>query len=338
MNQRNIKIFKPKEPEHLNLENILNFIYPKIKSLESQILKNVNSDQPLLNKISEHILNSKAKRLRPTLVVLGAEMFNGANENVMIAAQVIEYLHTATLLHDDVVDGAETRRQKKTVSKIWGNEASVISGDFLLAIAFHTLTKFRNLEVMNLISDTTTKMAKAELLQLMRPFKKINEKEYLEIVINKTASLFAAAIKTGAILAGADKKSAKQLYDYGMKLGIAFQITDDALDYTDEEKIGKPVGGDLKERKITLPLSHLIKTANNADKKRLNSILALEKIEKSHVKEVINLMNKYDAINYSLNVSKEYVSKAKKIIYDLPPTSLKETLNQIADYIVNRKL
>ena len=265
-------------------------------------------------------------------------MFNGANENVMIAAQVIEYLHTATLLHDDVVDGAETRRQKKTVSKIWGNEASVISGDFLLAIAFHTLTKFRNLEVMNLISDTTTKMAKAELLQLMRPFKKINEKEYLEIVINKTASLFAAAIKTGAILAGADKKSAKQLYDYGMKLGIAFQITDDALDYTDEEKIGKPVGGDLKERKITLPLSHLIKTANNADKKRLNSILALEKIEKSHVKEVINLMNKYDAINYSLNVSKEYVSKAKKIIYDLPPTSLKETLNQIADYIVNRKL
>ena len=176
-----------------------------------KILKNAKTDLPLLNKISEHILSSGGKRLRPALVILGAEMFNGVDERVMIAAQVIEYLHTATLLHDDVVDGALTRREKLAVCRIWGNEASVISGDYLLAMAFHNLTKLKNLEVLNLISETTTKMAKGELLQLIRSFDTINEKEYLEIIINKTACLFAAAIKTGAILAGAEKKICKSI-------------------------------------------------------------------------------------------------------------------------------
>jgi len=338
MNRINSEANKLKVPIHLNLENILDIVSSKIRSLDSQILKNVNTDLPLLNKISKHILSAGGKRLRPALVILGAEMFDGADEKVMLAAEIIEYLHTATLLHDDVVDGAATRRNKLSVCKIWGNEASVISGDYLLAIAFNNLTKFRNLEVLDLISETTTKMARGELMQLMRSFDAINEEEYIEIVINKTASLFAAAIKTGAILAGADKHSANQLYEYGMKLGIAFQIVDDALDYRNEAKTGKPVGGDLQERKITLPLSQLINKVKHSDKNLLTSILSLKKIEKQHINEVINLMEKYKSIDYALDVSRRHITEAKNVIQGLPDTKLKTTLNQIADYIVFRNI
>jgi len=333
-----IKTKKKSIPHQLNLEEILNLAYPQIKSLDSDILKNAKTDLPLLNKISEHILNSGGKRLRPALVILGAKLFDGVDERVLIAAQVIEYLHTATLLHDDVVDGALTRRNKLAACRIWGNEASVISGDYLLAMAFHNLTKLKNLEVMNLISDTTTKMAKGELFQLIRSFEKINEKEYLEIIINKTACLFAAAIKTGALLAGAKQKSANLLYEYGMELGIAFQFVDDALDYADSEKTGKTVGSDLQERKITLPLSRLIKKSNNNDKKRLYSILSFKKIKKNHIDEVISLMQKYDTIKYTLQVSKKHTNNAKKIIDALPSNNIKKTLKEIADYIVNRNV
>ncbi len=337
INQSILKTNKQNISRQLNLENILKVVSPHIKLLDSQILKNAETDHPLLNKISEHILSSGGKRLRPALVILGAELFDGVNERIMKAAQVIEYLHTATLLHDDVVDGALTRRNKLAVCRIWGNDASVISGDYLLAMAFNNLTKLKNLEVMDLISDTTTKMAKGELLQLMRSFETINEEEYLEIIINKTACLFGAAIKTGCLLAGAEKESANLLYEYGMKLGIAFQLVDDALDYSDEKKTGKPVGVDLQERKITLPLSELIKKANDSDKKRLFSILSLKKIEKPHIDEVIDLMKKYRSIDYTLDVSRKYTKQAKKIVEELPPKKLNQTLKEIADYIVLRQ-
>ena len=178
------------------LEQILLPVSSDIEDLESQIISDIKTDISLLNNVTEHIIGSGGKRLRPTLVLLGAEMFTGVNEQVMQAAKVIEYLHTATLLHDDVVDGAETRRARQAVCRIWGNEASVLSGDYLFAMAFYQLTKMRNAEVLRLMSETTTRMARGELLQLTRSFEASDEEEYLEIIINKTACLFAAAIKT----------------------------------------------------------------------------------------------------------------------------------------------
>ena len=185
-------------PPLAGLEQILQPVSSDIEDLESQIISDIKTDISLLNNVTEHIIGSGGKRLRPTLVLLGAEMFTGVNEQVMQAAKVIEYLHTATLLHDDVVDGAETRRARQAVCRIWGNEASVLSGDYLFAMAFYQLTKMRNAEVLRLMSETTTRMARGELLQLTRSFEASDEEEYLEIIINKTACLFAAAIKTGA--------------------------------------------------------------------------------------------------------------------------------------------
>ena len=322
----------------VSLEHILKVVSTDIELLELKILNDVKTDIPLLNNVADHILSSGGKRLRPALVLLGAEMFDGVDERVMQAAQVIEYLHTATLLHDDVVDGAETRRAKQAVCKVWGNEASVLSGDYLLSMAFHHLTKLRNLEVLELMSETTTKMARGELLQLTRSFEAANEEEYLEIIINKTACLFATAIKTGALLAGASGESANKLYDYGMALGISFQIVDDALDYADENKTGKPVGGDLQERKITLPLSHLLGQANVADRKRLDSILSLQEIAKPQIEEVIELMRRYGSINYTLEFSKKHSTAAKRSIENFAETELTKSLSDIADFVVSRQL
>ena len=325
-------------PPPAGLEQILQPVSSDIEDLESQIISDIKTDISLLNNVTEHIIGSGGKRLRPTLVLLGAEIFTGVNEQVMQAAKVIEYLHTATLLHDDVVDGAETRRARQAVCRIWGNEASVLSGDYLFAMAFYQLTKMRNAEVLRLMSETTTRMARGELLQLTRSFEASDEEEYLEIMINKTACLFAAAIKTGAILAGGSKDSADQLYEYGMALGIAFQIVDDALDYTDENKTGKPVGGDLQERKITLPLGQLLEKANDSDRRRLDQILTNQEIEKPQIEEVLNMMKNYDSIQYTLDCSRKYVFKAQRSLEKFPESSLRQTLFELADFIVSREV
>jgi octaprenyl-diphosphate synthase len=338
MNVPLTKTVAPTYSTSTSLEHILKVVSTDIELLELKILSDVKTDIPLLNNVADHILSSGGKRLRPALVLLGAEMFDGVDERVMQAAQVIEYLHTATLLHDDVVDGAETRRAKQAVCRVWGNEASVLSGDYLLSMAFHRLTKLRNLEVLELMSETTTKMARGELLQLTRSFETANEEEYLEIIINKTACLFATAIKTGALLAGASGESANKLYDYGMALGISFQIVDDALDYADEKKTGKPVGGDLQERKITLPLSHLLGQANASDRKRLDSILSMEEIAKPQIEEVIELMQHYGSISYTLEFSRKHAAAAKLSIANFPETRLTKSLSDIADFVVSRQL
>jgi octaprenyl-diphosphate synthase len=204
-------------------------------------------------------------------------------------------------------------------------------------MAFHRLTKLRHPEVLELMSETTTRMARGELLQLTRSYNTADEDDYFEIIINKTACLFATAIKTGSLLAGASRESADLMYDYGMAIGISFQIVDDALDYSDDEKTGKPVGGDLQERKITLPLSHLLKQANVRDRKRLDLILSQAIIEKPQIEEVTCLMKRYGSIDYTLAHSREYAAKALQYIENFPDSELRQSLAGIANYIVSRQ-
>ena len=205
-------------------------------------------------------------------------------------------------------------------------------------MAFYNFSKMRNLEVLRLLSDTTTRMARGELLQMARSFEACDEEEYFEIIINKTACLFATAIKIGALLAGGALDSADRLYEYGMALGIAFQIVDDALDYTDEYKTGKPVGGDLQERKITLPLSQLLEKANKSDRRRLDKILTNQVIEKPQIEEVVNMMKNYGSIQYTLDCSRKYAFEAKRSLEKFPESSLRQTLFKLADFIVSREV
>lgn len=322
----------------MDLGKILDNVAKDLSLVEQAILENVKTDIPLLTEISEYILGSGGKRLRPALVLLSAKLFNDNSPQTIQAAQVVEYLHTATLLHDDVVDNADMRRSQEAVHRRWGKDASVLVGDYLFSMVFQQLTELKNLEVLEIMSHTTTLMAKGEIQQLARPYHSITEAEYLEIIVNKTACLFASALKIGAVLAVASNSAKQALYDYGMAIGLAFQIIDDALDYMNQHsQTGKPIGIDLKERKITLPLIHLLNTAVSSDKVAIETILSKKTITDEHVQQVIEMMEHYGATQYSIEVAQKYANTAKNCLVALPKSPTQQMLNDIAHFIVIRR-
>jgi octaprenyl-diphosphate synthase len=308
----------------------------ELKELEALILQDVQTDIPLLTRVAEHILRSGGKRLRPLLVLLGARSFGTLDLPILQAAQVVEYLHTATLLHDDVVDGADMRRSQQAARTIWGNEASVLVGDYLLALAFRMLTGLRNPEVLQLMSHTTRLMARGELLQLTRSYRQHDLQEYLDIIHYKTASLFGAAARMGALLNGAGTAQADALFNYGVALGMAFQMVDDALDYSEELNIGKPIGTDLQERKVTLPLSHLMEHASPAERKELEQILELPEIGQLEIRKVAAWMRQHGSIEHTLESARNYVLQAQAELSVLPDEGTRTLLHEIADYVVRR--
>ncbi len=320
----------------VTLDNILAPIGSDLELLEEAILRDIRTDVDLLNTVSEHILLSGGKRLRPSLVLLAASVFSGTNTEIRKAAQVVEYLHTATLLHDDVVDGAETRRARKAARQIWGNEASVLTGDYLLSKAFHMLTGLGNLPILVLMSHTTTLMAEGEILQLTRDLGSADEDEYRKIIYHKTACLFGAATRMGGLLAGATGKETDALQNYGESLGMAFQIVDDALDYDDRQQTGKQVGTDLKERKITLPLLHLLSHASEQDRKFIEELLQKRIISMEQVREVMRLMKVYGSISHTLRRAEEHVGSALEQLDCLPPGEARDSLGQVASYVLTR--
>lgn len=320
-------------------DSILAPIKEEMNQVEQVLLKNLETNIPLLNSVSQYILKSGGKRFRPALLLLSAAVAGEINDKTYAAAAVIEYIHTATLLHDDVVDNADLRRSKKAARSIWGNEASVLVGDYLFTISFKYLAEFEDVELIRLLSLATTDMAKGEIIQLQRNNDHATEEEYLSIIQFKTASLIATAMSLGAKIAGADKEMQSSLYNCGMNLGMAFQMIDDALDYNLEKaKTGKSIGTDLKERKITLPLSHLIYNSNQEDKETVVKILDKEIIEDSDVTNIHGLMLKYESIQYTQQRAMKYTQNAKDSISALPESAYRKSIEQLADFIISRNV
>jgi len=323
----------------MDIAALLEDIQPDLVRVEGEILRHLSTEISLLNEVGQYILASGGKRLRPAVSLYASKIFGGDGDAVVVAAAALEYLHTATLLHDDVVDEAESRRSRKAARMVWGNQASVLVGDYLLATAFRTLTLLGNAKVLDVISHTTTLMAKGEIMQLVRRYDTATEGDYLAIIVHKTACLFAAAAQIGACYAGAGEAQQEALYGYGNELGIAFQIVDDALDYVEERgKIGKPLGIDLKERKVTLPLSRLMKVAAPAEHVRLLAILGQPIIGDDDVREVIALMTAHRVLPYTLGEARRYAERAKERLAALPAGRPRSTLAQLADFVVEREL
>jgi octaprenyl-diphosphate synthase len=323
----------------MEIQQLLDSIKPDLAQVESEILAHLNTEIPLLNEVGQYILRSGGKRLRPCIAIFSARLFGGSDERVHKAAAALEYLHTATLLHDDVVDQADMRRARKAARILWGNPASVLVGDYLLATAFRSLTLLGNLQVLDVISHTTTLMAKGEILQLIRKFDTATEGDYLAIIIHKTACLFAAAAQIGGALAGAGPAEQAALYAYGNDLGIAFQVVDDALDYVeDRSKVGKPLGIDLKERKVTLPLSRLLQVASAPQRARVVATLGKPAIEDEDVLEVVALMQEHRVLPYTLGEARRYVERAKGHLAGQPALAGSLPLKVVADFVVEREL
>ncbi len=307
------------------------------KAVDELILKELSSDVELINKIGHYIIGSGGKRLRPMVLLLAAKALNETNEHHITLATVIEFLHTATLLHDDVIDESNMRRGKKSANAVWGNSASVLVGDFLYSNAFHMMIRTRNFQVMEIVSQTTSELTEGEILQLLNCHNPdTTEAQYLAVIIRKTAILFKAAARLAAIMSNASEEETQGLMDYGQHLGIAFQLIDDALDYTakSSEELGKNLGDDLAEGKPTLPLIYAIKQASN--EKAQVIINAIKTGSRDSFQAVYEVVKSTHAIENTLQRADEEAEKAIIALHVLKDSVYKEALISLAKFSVQR--
>ena len=301
------------------------------------ITDNLASHVVLINQLSQHIILSGGKRLRPMLVMLAAKACNYHGEDDALLAAVVEFIHTATLLHDDVVDDSNMRRGQQTASNIWGNEAAVLVGDYLYSRAFQMMVRAQSMAIMDLLANTTNTIAQGEVLQLLN----INdadtsEEKYHQVIYAKTACLFEAACQIGAMLAKTSSVTEQALQAYGKHLGIAFQLVDDALDYSAQsEELGKNVGDDLAEGKPTLPLIHAMKKGNASQKTMIRE--SIEKGSSENFEAINTAIEETGALEYTFKQAQAEARKAKKAIACLNENIYKQALLFLADYAVERR-
>ena len=309
-----------------------------LQVLEKELHRVIEHEDPFLNQTSSHLLDAGGKRLRPAFAFLSAKFYNYSMESVLPLAVALELIHMASLVHDDVVDSAMTRRGVPTVKANWGNRVSMHVGDLIFAKSLIMIAKYQKTPlVAKVLSKISVKMCEGEMQQISSVYQsKQSIKDYLYRVERKTALLIAASCQLGAVACGAPKEIYLPLRRYGHKIGIAFQITDDVLDMcADQEKLGKPVGGDLRQGIITLPVVYALKKSPH--RKRLVELV--EKVNKTEdeVLEAINLINKCGGLDYANAVVERYIAKAKAELDRLPDIPAKQTLSIIADFIKYRK-
>ena len=319
---------------------VLNLLNDEILRVEEQFRKDLASRVPLIRKVGEYVLASGGKRVRPMMLLLSAKLTGYQGESHIGLASVVEFIHTATLLHDDVVDSAVLRRGQDSVNAVWGNEASVLVGDFLFAKSFSIMVREGNLEILKTLSDATTQMAEGEVLQLISTCDvDLDEERYIEVVRNKTAVLLAAASRCGALLGACPSEQEEALSAYGMDLGIAFQFMDDALDYVaDQDAFGKECGHDLLEGKVTLPLIHTLKRCNAEERKKIAGIIEQETLPDEDLKYIVGLIHSYDGIDYTRDRAKLLIESAKGHLALFADCPAKEAMIRLADYVVSRNL
>jgi octaprenyl-diphosphate synthase len=297
------------------------------------------SDVVLINQVAEYIVGAGGKRLRPMLVLLAAGASGGPeaiDPRVHQLAAVVEFIHTATLLHDDVVDESDLRRGRRTANAVWGNAASVLVGDFLYSRSFQLMVELHRMEVMQILADTTNRIAEGEVLQLLHIRNPdTDEAAYLQVIERKTAVLFAAATRLGALMAGATAADCEAMDTFGLNLGYAFQIADDVLDYSaDAGVLGKNLGDDLAEGKATLPLIHAIANSAPETATRLRSIV--EDGDADALDEVIQAINATGGLDYSRERAEAYARLAEAAIAGLPSNPYVDALRGLARYAVRR--
>lgn len=320
----------------MTAQRIYDTVADDFSRVNDLIIKRLASDVPLVEKIAYYIIESGGKRLRPLLVLLSSRAAGFTGDDHLKLAAVIEFLHTATLLHDDVVDTSDMRRGRSTANARWGNAPSVLVGDFLYARAFEMMVELKSLPIMEVLSRATAVIAEGEVMQLMNiKNPDLTEDQYMTVIHNKTAMLFEAASHTGALLAGADKARERALRDYGKHLGLAFQLVDDVLDYQgDAEAMGKNVGDDLAEGKTTLPLIHAM--AYGSDEERQLIRQAIRKGGLDELPKVLEIVERSGAIEYTMAKARQQADLARACLDTLAPSAQKDSLELLTEVAVAR--
>jgi len=307
-----------------------------IKAVDTLIVQRLRSDVVLINQIGHYIVNSGGKRLRPLSVLLAARACGYSGSHHVDLAAVVEFIHTATLLHDDVVDGSELRRNRETANVVWGNGASVLVGDFLYSRAFEMMVDVGSMRVMEILAHATNRIAEGEVLQLLNTKDPdTDESRYMEVIMRKTATLFEAGTRLGAVLAESPDYVEEAMATYGLNLGIAFQLIDDALDYAaDQGEMGKRLGDDLEEGKPTLPVIHAMSVGTAEQRQMLRE--AIEHGGRERIDEVAAVIATTNAITYTAELARGYARLAQEALAVLAPSDATDALAALADFAVGR--
>jgi octaprenyl-diphosphate synthase len=315
----------------------VNLIEEELRIFEDKFRDAVNSNVPMLDRIMRYIVKRKGKQLRPMFVFLAAKLCGTINESTYRAASLVELLHTATLVHDDVVDDAAERRGFFSVYALWKNKISVLVGDYLLAKGLLLSLDNNDFRILQLLSEAVRQMSEGELLQLEKSRTlNLDENVYFEIIKNKTASLLASACAAGAFSASGDEQVTARLRAFGEKVGIAFQIKDDLFDYA-ADNVGKPTGNDIKEKKLTLPLIYTLNNTDKATRRKIIYIVKNQNEDRDKVAFVLQKVKEAGGIEYTVAKMQEYKNAALDIIHEFPDSETRSGFEQLVHYVTDRK-
>jgi len=319
-------------------QEMADFVEDDLKRVEAAIAVHLESDVSFISEIARYVLSSGGKRIRPILLILSARLCNYVGERIYDLSAVIEFIHTATLLHDDVIDNASLRRGNPTVHTLWGNEMAILIGDYLYSKAMALALADKDHLVMQTVSDVTVEMAKGQVIETLKQRDlAISEADYYRIIGLKTASLFAASCTIGAVLGGVAPTQRARVSAFGHHLGMAFQMADDTLDFVaPEAKLGKPVHNDLKEGKITLPIIAAMQLASAREAQVVVDYLHSDDATDVDLQQVLTLLHKYGTLQMTMAKAQEHVAQAKQSLDDFAPSHVLEMLHTLADYVVAR--
>jgi octaprenyl-diphosphate synthase len=320
----------------MDISTIRKLIANDMAAVDALIQKRLYSEVVLINQLGHYIINSGGKRLRPTLAILSAHAHGYQGTHHIDMAAIVELIHTATLLHDDVVDASDLRRGRETANLVWGNEASVLVGDFLYSRAFQMMVDVRDMRVMEILAETTNTIAEGEVMQLINCHDpETTEARYLSIIYNKTAKLFEAAGRLGAVIAGSPPEAEERIALYGRHMGVAFQLIDDALDYgASTEELGKNIGDDLAEGKPTLPLLYAMWNGTPDQTALIRQ--AIQHGGRDEIEPVMRVIESTGAIAYTANLAAKEAEKAVQCVASLAPSPYKDALLTLAAFSIKR--
>jgi octaprenyl-diphosphate synthase len=322
----------------INLESIREPVRLEMKQFNSRFRKSISSNIPLVNLVTAYVLRKKGKQMRPLFVFLSSKMTGEITESTYTAASLIELMHTATLVHDDVVDESNERRGVFSVNAIWRSKVAVLFGDYLLARGLLLAVRQKDYDLLEIVSEASREMSEGELLQIQKSRSlNIDIETYYEVIRKKTASLIASCTSCGAKASGAGQDVVDRVYDLGIKIGMAFQIKDDLFDYQEHGEIGKPTGNDIKDKKFTLPLIYALNQADPGTRRKIIRTIKNGNRSQQVVNEVIRFVSDMGGIEFARTRMLDFKNEALEILNEFPPSGARESMKDLVEFTVSRK-
>ncbi|HZR27283.1 MAG TPA: polyprenyl synthetase family protein [Terriglobales bacterium] len=322
----------------ISQKEIFDLLREDLSAIEREFGRDTVSSVRAITEIGEYLREGGGKRIRPALLLLSSKLFGYTGRGAVQLGAVVEIIHTATLVHDDIIDEAQTRRGRPAANTQWGNSMCVLAGDWLYMQAFRIAVQERNFRVLDVLIDLTQQMVEGELLQIEKLGKCISLDEHFDLIYRKTACLFSACMRMGAILAGASDEEEKSVGEFGRNLGMAFQIVDDVLDLTaSEEVLGKPVASDLREGKVTMAVVHALERCTPEERKLVETVLRERAFISVHHQQILAMLQRYGSVEVAMARAQEYSQAARKSICSFPDTEIKRALLWAPDFVVGRE-